>query len=64
MRLAYTAGDAVSSPYCHDMVGLAVLAALKCHDLAGQDTIAVEPCTGGYRLVRRTYPENLPSLPA
>ena len=49
-------------PVCADR--LAVLAALKCHDLAGQDTIAVEPCTGGYRLVRRTYPENLPSLPA
>ena len=42
----------------------AVLAALKCHDLAGQDTIAVQPCTGGYRLVRRTYPEKLLSLHA
>ena len=42
----------------------AVLAALKCHDLAGQDTIAVEPCTGGYRLVRRPYPEKLLSLHA
>ena len=42
----------------------AVLAALKCHDLAGQDTIAIEPCTGGSRLVRRPYPEKLLSLHA
>ena len=42
----------------------AVLAALKCHDLAGQDTIAVEPCTGGYCLLRRPYPEKLLSLHA
>ena len=34
----------------------AALAALKCHDLEVQQPIAVEPCTGGYRLVRRPYP--------
>ena len=40
----------------------AALAALKCHDLDAQETIAVEPCTGGYRLVRQPRPVSLLSL--
>ena len=38
---------------------MAVLAALKCHDFETQDTIAVEPCAGGYRLVQRPRPASL-----
>ncbi len=35
----------------------AVLATLKCHDLAGQDTIAVEPCSGAtFPRARSTEP--------
>ena len=41
---------------------VAALAALKCHDLPAQETIAVEPCTGGYRLVRQPRPVSLLSL--
>ena len=37
----------------------AALAALKCHDPETQETIAVEPCAGGYRLVRQPRPVNL-----
>ena len=40
------------------------LAALKCHDLGAQEKIALEPCTGGCRLVRRPYPVSLLSLQA
>ena len=43
---------------------MGALAALKCHDLAVQETIMIKPCTGGYRLVRRPRPVNLLSLPA
>ena len=32
---------------------MTTLAALRCHDLEAQETIAVEPCAGGYRLVQR-----------
>ena len=32
MRLPYTAGDAVSSPNCHDMVGLAMIRLLMIED--------------------------------
>ena len=39
---------------------MATLAALKCHDLEARETIAVEPCAGGYRLVRRPRPVTLP----
>ena len=47
----------------------AALAALKCYDAEVQetiaiDTIAIEPCTGGFRLVRRPYPASLLSLQA
>ena len=38
------------------------LAALTRHDIRARDTIAVEPCTGGCRLVRRPYPVSLLSL--
>ena len=38
------------------------LAALKCHDLGAQEKIAIEPCTGGCRLVRRPYPVSPLSL--
>ena len=38
------------------------LAALGRHDAAARDAIAVEPCPDGWRLVRRPYPMNLPSL--
>ena len=41
---------------------VAALAALKCHDLPAQESIAVEPCMGGYRLVRQPRPVSLPSL--
>ena len=37
----------------------AALAALKCHDSDAQETIAVEPCAGGYRLVKRPRPVSL-----
>ena len=43
---------------------VAALAALKCHDLPAQESIAVESCTGGYRLVRQPRPVSLLSLPA
>ncbi len=43
---------------------MAALASLKCHDAESQDTIAIEPCKGGFRLVRRPYPVSLPSLQA
>ena len=42
----------------------AVLAALDRHDARTRDTIAAEPCTGGWRLARRPYPEKLLSLHA
>ena len=35
------------------------LAALECHDLEVRETIAVEPCAGGYRLVQSPRPVNL-----
>ena len=38
---------------------LTALAVLKCRDPETQQTIAIEPCTGGYRLVRRPHPVNL-----
>ena len=38
---------------------MAALAALKCHDPEAQETISVEPCAGGYRLVRQPRPVNL-----
>ena len=38
---------------------LTALAVLKCRDAETQQTIAIEPCTGGYRLVRRPHPVNL-----
>ena len=43
---------------------LTALAVLNCRDAETQqtismDTIAIEPCTGGYRLVRRPHPVNL-----
>ena len=41
---------------------VAALAALKCHDLPAQETIAVEPCAGGYQLVRQPRPVSLLSL--
>ena len=40
------------------------LAALARHDPSALPGIAVEPCEGGWRLVRRPYPQLLPSLPA
>ena len=40
----------------------AALTALQSHDPEAQQTIAVEPCTGGYRLVRQPRPVSLPSL--
>ena len=40
----------------------AALAVLKRLDLQALDTIAVEPFTGGCRLVRRPYPVSLQSL--
>ena len=43
---------------------LTALAVLKCRDTDTQATIAIEPCTGGFRLVRRPYPVSLPSLQA
>ena len=42
----------------------AVLAALDRHGARTRDTIAAEPCTGGWRLARRPYPEKLLSLHA
>ena len=41
---------------------VAALAALKCYDAEAQERIAIEPCTGGFRLVRRPYPRSLLSL--
>ena len=41
---------------------MAAFAALKCHDLHAQENIAIEPCKGGYRLVRRPYPVSLLAL--
>ena len=41
---------------------LTALAVCKCRDPDTQQTIAIEPCTGGFRLVRRPYPVSLPSL--
>ncbi len=35
------------------------LAALKPHDRAMRDTVEVEPCPGGYRLVQRPRPVSL-----
>ena len=43
---------------------MAALTALKCRDAEAQETIAIQPCTGGFRLVRRPYPVSLPSLQA
>ena len=43
---------------------MGALAALKCHDLQAQENIAIKPCKGGYRLVRRPYPVSLLSLQA
>ena len=40
----------------------AALAALQPHDPEAQQTIAVEPSTGGYRLVRQPRPVSLLSL--
>ena len=40
----------------------AALAALERHYPEAQGTIAVEPCAGGFRLVRRPRPVSLPSL--
>ena len=40
------------------------LAAFDSHDARARETAAVEPCAGGWRLVRRPYPESLPSLQA
>ena len=40
------------------------LAAVDRHDARTRETVAVEPCAGGWRLVRRPYPESLPSLHA
>ena len=42
----------------------AVLAPLDRHDARARETVAVEPCAGGWCLVRRPYPESLPSLRA
>ena len=42
----------------------AALAALDRHDAGTRETVAVEPCADGWRLVRRPYPATLPSLPA
>ena len=36
--------------------GLAALAALQRHDAYARKTLAVEPCTGGYRIVRQPRP--------
>ncbi len=38
------------------------LAVLKCRDAESRDAIAIEPCTGGFRLVRRPYPADLLTL--
>ena len=43
---------------------LTALAVCKCRDPDTQETISIEPCTGGFRLVRRPYPVSLPWLPA
>ena len=43
---------------------LTALAVCKCRDPDTQQTIAIEPCTGGFRLVRWPYPVSLLSLPA
>ena len=40
------------------------LAAHARHDPKAWQAVMIEPCTGGWRLVRRPYPELLPSLPA
>ena len=38
---------------------MTALAALNGHDLDARDSIAVEPCAGGFRLVQRPRPANL-----
>ena len=43
---------------------IAALASVNCHDLEARDTIAIEPCTDGCRLVRRPRPVSLLSLHA
>ncbi len=40
----------------------AALTALQPHEPKAQETITVEPCAGGYRLVRQPRPVSLPSL--
>ncbi len=40
----------------------AALTSFQSHDPEAQETIAVEPCTAGYRLVRQPRPVSLPSL--
>ena len=42
----------------------AALAARERHDVHGRQTIQVEPCTGGWRLVRRPHAESLLPLHA
>ncbi|MDE0147906.1 MAG: hypothetical protein OXM58_06005 [Rhodospirillaceae bacterium] len=42
----------------------ATLAALERYDVYARDRIAVEPCAGGWRLVRRPYPDTLLPLHA